>query len=287
MGLRLVVVVMLVGPLMGWSQGTLKRVYQPGEQIAYRMVGTNEMPQQTRHYEADVAGVVGKDDVEALQWRGLAVNGAAVPLSEGSQAFHERLSLAPGYKLAVPGLSAVQPMLIGPITDLLTFYADVQLAMRQPGLMKAGDHVVVAHGVPNSWADGAYTLLGQDSIDFDLTLFSLDARSGVATLVVKHVPPKSPHIRLPAPWMAVPVGAGKNNWVQVQKTGPEQFIAGVGRESFEAVIRVSLVSGSILSATLDNPVLVSERVCKDAALEDCGDATQYRIRRVISLEAVK
>jgi len=272
---------------MGWSQGALKRVYQPGERVAYRMVGTNETPQQIRHYEANVTGVVSKDDVEELAWRDLTVNGKSVPLSESSQAFRERLSLAPGYKLAVPGLGTVQPILIGPITDLLTFYADVQLAMRQRGLVKAGDHVVVAHGLPNSWADGAYTVLGQDSIDFDLTLLSVDAKSGVAMLVVRHVPPKEPQIKLPAAWMAAPLAAGKNNWVQVQKTGPEQFVAGVGVESFEAVIRVSLDSGKILTATLDNPVDVLERVCKDEALKDCGEATRYKIRRVISLEAAK
>jgi hypothetical protein len=38
--------------------------------------------------------------------------------------------------------------------------------MRQ-NLLRSGDHVLVRHGKPNSWADGNYILFGQDAIDFD------------------------------------------------------------------------------------------------------------------------
>ena len=267
----------------------LTRVYVPGELIAYKMLGVNESPQRTRRYEAHASGVVRRDDsgkfIEELGWSNLHVNDEAVALSAASEQFKETLSLDPSYKLSVPGLSKVQPILIGPITDLLTFYADVQLAMRQSGLSHAGDHVYVKHGVPNSWADGTYTLLGQDSIDFDITLVSVDPASHGARLVVRHVPPAQPQIKLPAPWMVDPVGSSQNNWVQVQKVADGGYAAAVGQESFEADIKLSLPAGRIVSATLDNPVDVVERACDDAALTVCAAPTRYRIRRQITVEA--
>lgn len=268
----------------------LTRHYQAGETIAYQMQGINQSPQQTIRYEATVTGMVTKgaaagDFTEDLRWTDIRVNGQTIPLSAASQQFREPLSLALGYRLSVPDLSKVQPILIGPITDLLTFYADVQLAMRQTGLTRAGDHIYIKHGLPNSWTDGIYTLLGQDSIDFDLTLLSVDPTTRTATLIVRHVPPAQPQIKLPAPWMHTPVGSSQNNWVQVQKISSGKYAAAVGQESFEADIKLLLPAGRIISATLDNPVDVLERDCNDEALTVCAAPVHYRIRRQITLTA--
>jgi hypothetical protein len=267
----------------------LTRTYQLGEQVGYKMLGVNVSPQRDFRYEAHARGVVQKTDagafVEIFGWNALRVSGQPFPLSPLSEQFKEPLSLAPGYKLSVPDLSKVQPVLIGPITDLLTFYVDVQLAMRQSGLAGAGDHVYVKHGTPNSWADGHYTLLGQDSVDFDLTLVSVDPKTHIATLIVRHVPPEQPQIHVPATWMADPVGPARNNWVQVQKLGDGSFVASVGEETFEADIRIDTTMGRILSAHLDNPVEVKERVCKDEALTSCADPSRYHIQRTIDIEA--
>jgi hypothetical protein len=101
--------------------------------------------------------------------------------------------------------------------------------------------------------------------------------------VVKHVPPAEPQIKLPAAWMSEPVGAAKNNWVQVQTVEGGGFLGEIGEESFEADIELDRATGKILSATLDNPVEVKERKCEDAALTACGEATRYRIVRQITL----
>jgi hypothetical protein len=267
----------------------LTRTYQAGEAVAYKMLGINVSPQRDFRYEAHARGVVREADaggfVEVFEWNDLQVNGQPFPLSPMSEQFQESLSLAAGYKLAVPDLSKVQPVLIGPITDLLTFYADVQLAMRQSGLARAGDHVYVKHGTPNSWADGHYTLLGQDSVDFDLRLASVDSKTHIATLIVRHVPPEQPQIHLAASWMADPVGHARNNWVQVQKLGEGSFVASVGEETFEADIRIDRTTGKILSAHLDNPVEVRERVCKDEALTSCAEPSRYHIQREIDIQA--
>jgi hypothetical protein len=272
-------------------QATLTRDYREGEAIAYRMKAVNEGHLRTIRYEAQAKARVKRDSsgllVEDFAWTGLVVNEQPIPLTPASQQFREDLSLSPEYTLSVPDLSKVQPILIGPITDLLTFYADVQLAMRQKNLVRAGDHVYVKHGTPNSWADGTYTVFGQDSIDFDITLTAIDEVAHEATLVIRHVPPAQAQIQFPATWMVAPVGNLPNNWVEVEKGGQGKYSAEVGKETFEVVIKLSLPSGRIVSAEMDNPVDVLGRDCDDAALSKCGAPNRYGIRRRVYLSAEK
>lgn len=268
----------------------LRRSYREGELVGYRMQGINEGHLRTIRYEAEAEGRVLQEPSghfkEEFAWTGLSLNGQAVPLAAPSQQFREDLSLSPDYPLTVPDLSKVQPILIGPITDLLTFYADTQLAMREKGLVHAGDHVYVKHGTPNSWADGTYTIFGQDAVDFDITLKEVDERAHVATLSVRHVPPAASTIPFPAAWMAEPIEGLSTNWAEVEKGDGGKYLAEVGQETFEATVKLALPSGRILSATMVNPVDVLERDCEDAALSACGSPMRYQIKRQITLEAV-
>jgi hypothetical protein len=266
----------------------LARRYQDGEKIAYTISCLNHGRTKTTEYEARADGVVSKDSsgifVESLAWTDLHVNDEQIRLSAASHAFREPLSLAQGAKLSIPPLGRVQEGLIGPITDLLTFYADVKIAMNQKPA-RAGDHAYVKFGAPNSWADGTHVVVGEDSIDFDVTLQSIDQKAQTATLLVRHVPPAQPQIKLPAAWMSERVGDTANNWVQVEKGSDGKYVAGVGQETFNVEIKVALATGRILSATMDNPVEISERVCTDAALAACGAPERYTIQRQISLRA--
>jgi hypothetical protein len=278
-----------LSPAIPPTETLLARHYQDGEKIAYTISALNQSRSKTDEYEARVEGAVSKDKsgifVEDLAWTDLQVNDSQVRLSAASRAFREPLSLAPGSKLSIPDLSKIQTGLIGPISDLLTFYADVKIAMNQKGLAHAGDHAYVNFGAPNSWADGAKIVLGQDSIDFAVMLQSIDPVKRVATLVVRHVPPENPQLKMPARWMNAPVGASQNNWVQVEKRADGKYVAGVGTETFDVEIKLSLDSGRTLSATMDNPVDVMERVCDDAALTVCGNPERYSTRRQIALKA--
>jgi len=268
---------------------TLARHYQEGETIAYKMTGVNQGHQGTIRYEAHAEGVVKKAAsgmfFEEFAWKDLHVNGQPFALSPASQELRESVSLAPGYPFTIPDLSKPQPILIGPITDLLAFYADAMLTMQQKDLVRAGDHVYVKNGTPNSWADGFHVIFGQDAIDFDITLQSVDQAAKIATVIVRHVPPAESQIKMPAAWMLAPVGASQNNWAEVEKGQDGKFTAAVGRETFEADLKVSLETGRIISATMDNPVDVLERGCDDAALTVCGSPVRYGIRRQITLDA--
>jgi hypothetical protein len=160
----------------------------------------------------------------------------------------------------------------------------VKLAMAQPDLVRAGDHVRVAYGKPNSWADGVHVLTGEDAIDFDITLAALNVSGQEATVVVRHLPPEKPGLEFPAQWMRAPViDNTANNWLQVSKSDAK-FAAAVGMETFDVQSKISLVDGRILSAAMDNPVAVVERECADRALTECGAPRRYQIRREVRIE---
>src|SRR5258706_604897 len=80
------------------------------------------------------------------------------------------------------------------VFDLFNMYGDRILAVRTPGLARGGDHVRILHNRANSWADGRNVLVGEDALDFDITLDSMDDASRTAVVTVRHVSPESPAI---------------------------------------------------------------------------------------------
>jgi hypothetical protein len=269
----------------------LARHYREGETFSYVMKTSNRGRTSTLDYTI-AADVAVKRDAEGrffeeVAWHDLVVDGGPFALPASSQAFRQLLTREANPKYAqIPDLSKVHPMLIGPITDLLTFYADLLVAHRA-GLVEVGDHFHLAHGTPASWADGQRVLIGEDSIDFDVTLKGIDRAARTATLLVRHVPSTPPQIRIPAEWMRPPVADTPNNWVQVERTAPDTFTAGIGQETFDATITLSLADGHVLAATLENPVQVLERACKDAALTECGSSARYEIRRHVEISSTR
>jgi hypothetical protein len=165
----------------------------------------------------------------------------------------------------------------------MTFYADLWLAQKIGKLVHAGDHFYFKRSIPNSWADGNYVLIGEDSIDFDFTFKDVNRSENIATLIVRHVPPDNPGVRIPADWMRKPVAATPNNWVQVQRTKNGKYLAAVGEETFDVEMKLSLIDGKILSGRIDNPVETIERECEDASLTKCSDPRHHLIRRQIQI----
>lgn len=266
----------------------LVRRYVEGERTTYHMTGSNKDVHRDLRYEADATCTVKKNAdgvfVDDFEWTRLVVNKTAIELPKGKDAIHQVLSRDPAFKLSIPDLSKVPPMMIGPITDLLTFYADLQLAVRDQKLIKQGDHFYFAHGAPASWADGATVVVGEDSIDFDVTLAKIDAQAGTASTVVRHVPPKKPQIRKVADWTSVPVADTENNWIEVVKIGADSYLGQVGKETFDVELRTRLSDGHLISAKLDNVVDVLERPSKKPDLSQPGDESRYKIVRTIELE---
>jgi len=261
----------------------LLRRYREREKLTYHMKGINEK----WHYEIQADGIVKKDSdetyFEEYGWSNLISDGQKTGLSQAGLDFRQQLTLDPNHNSTFPNLSQVDPRLIGPITDFMNFYVDLRLAVRSGNLGHPGDHFYFKRSAPNSWADGTRVLIGEDAIDFDLTLKDIDRADNTATLVVRHVPPEKPEIRLPADWMRKPVADTANNWVQVERVKNGKYLAAVGKETFDVEIKVSLADGKILSGSIDNPVETTERECDDASLSKCGDTRPHRIRRQIEI----
>jgi hypothetical protein len=274
---------LLFAQIASAGQNPLLRHYREGQTFAYHMKGLNEQ----WHYEIRAEGTVTKDSagtyVEQYGWSHLISNGQEVHLPVTSLNFRQQVTLDPSGRSVLPDLSQVDPRLIGPITDFLTFYVDLWLGAKTAQLTHAGDHVYVKRGTPASWADGNHVLIGESSVDFDLTLEKVNPSEKTATLSVRHVPPEKSQIKAPADWMHKPVADTANNWVTVQKTSEGKFLAATGKETFDDKIIVDLGDGKILSATMDNRVETIERECADAALTTCGDSKPHSIRRQIEM----
>jgi hypothetical protein len=280
--------VLLVSTLVSAQQpapggGPLTRHYRDGETLAYHMTGTNE----DWHYTADASGTAKKtvsgSYLEEFRWIGRTSNGQPITLSPAMAQFRELLTLDPNWTPSMPDLSKVDPKMVGPITDLMTVYVDLWLTNRIGILQHAGDHFYVPNPQAGSWADGTQVLIGKSQIDFDLNLQSIDPVKQTAVVVVHHVPPSHPNLQLPAEWMQVPVADTANNWVQVRKTKDGKYEAGAGKETFDVTITISTADGRILSASMDNPVVMSSRECDDAALSKCGVAQPHTIHRHIEI----
>ena len=85
----------------------------------------------------------------------------------------------------------------------------------------------------------------------DLTLKDVNRSENTVILLIRHVPPEKPEVRLPADWMRKPVVAVANNWAQVQKVDNGKYLFAVGKETFDDEIKMSLVDGKIMSGSIN------------------------------------
>jgi hypothetical protein len=265
----------------------LHRSYREGETLTYLMTGINE----SWHYTVRAEGVVQKNSagawIEEFKWTDMTSDGKPYAMAPAMTDFRQRLSLDPRFTPSIPDLSKVDPKLIGPITDLMTFYVDQWLAGMMGAVKKTGDHFYFKMGAPSSWADGTHVITGDSSIDFDFTMKSIDSAAGTVTLEVKHVPPEKPKIPLPGEWMQTPVADTANNWVEVTKRDDGKFDAAVGQETFTVDLTISLADGKILAGKMDNVVQTIERTCDDQVLTQCTAPKPHRIERKIEIALEK
>jgi hypothetical protein len=264
--------------------GLLQRLYTGGAVSHYLVTGNNDGWQ----YTILASDVVKQDSngryYEEIRWSDLKSN-AQQTLTPSSLALRQTLSLDdPASYMKVPNLATVQPLLIGPITDTLTIYSDLLLAM-QSKLVQPGQTAYVSRTTPNSWADGQRVLLGQDVVDFSLKVESVNPVEHTETLLVQHVPPPALHVQLPAKWMQEPASAKPNNFVQVSRQG-DGFTAEAGKETFDVRLVVDTRDGRILSATMHNPVSLTTRTCTDRGVTQCGPAAPKTTLREITWKLV-
>lgn len=259
---------------------TLQRRYIEGMVSHYVMTGDND----GWRYTIQASDVVKRDTkgryYEEIGWSDFK-SSPQQSLTPASLALRQTVSLDdPASYMKIPNLTLVQPLLIGPITDTLTFYSDLLLAL-QSNLVQTGQTAYVSRTKPNSWADGSHVLIGQDVVDFSLKVEAVNPAEHIEAFLIQHVPPQVLHIQLPAKWMQKRTPAEPYNFVQVSMQN-DQFIAEIGQETFDVHLVVDTRDGRILSAIMHNPVVLSVRTCKDRELTQCGQETSKTILRTIT-----
>ena len=279
-----VVMVQVAPKIAAPDAGNLQRRYTDGAVSHYLMTGDND----GWRYTIQATDVVKRDTngryYEEIGWSGLT-SSAQQALTPASLALRQTVSLNdPASYMKVPNLANVQPLLIGPITDTLTIYSDLLLAM-EAKLVQPGQTTYVSRITPNSWADGQRVLLGQDVVDFSLKVEAVNPVEHTETLLIQHVPPPTLHVQLPAKWMQEQTSAKPNNFVQVSKQG-DGFTAETGKETFDVRLVVDTRDGHILSATMHNPVALTTRTCTDRELTQCGPKASKTTLREITWKLV-
>src|SRR5689334_21068695 len=111
----------------------LSRRYVEGDRVQYLMRAQNS----GTTYEVRITGTTKMTSdgrfVEEFVWSDMVRNGAPLALPDTSLAFRLAITLAGGAPFEFPDLSKARG-LIGPVTDLMTFYSDLFLAMHQGAL---------------------------------------------------------------------------------------------------------------------------------------------------------
>ncbi len=265
----------------------LERHYHAGDTLVYEMKAVNEGAQ----YRIRAEGIVSPDANGALAekytWTQMEYEGKPVVLRVGMESFRQSLTLAAQYPPMMPDLTKIDPRLIGPVTDMMTFYVDLWLANKLAHLHIAGDHFYFHNPMhAASWADGSRVLLGESATDFDFTLKEVDEANHTAMLEVKHVPPAQSAIQTRAEWMKKPVATLPNNWVTISKTATG-YEAGVGQETYDVLIKVSTIDGKILHVAMDNPVHTVMCSCEDEALTKCSTPKPHDILRQVEITLVQ
>ena len=119
----------------------------------------------------------------------------------------------------------------------------------------------------------------------------LFARDGLDAVTIEQIADAAdiaqPNLKFPAAWMQTPVAGTPNNWAEVEKTKEGKYQAGAGKETFDVTLTVSTLDGRILSATMENPVTTSSRLCDDAALMHCNDPQPHTIHRHVEITLVQ
>jgi hypothetical protein len=128
-------------------------------------------------------------------------------------------------------------------------------------------------------------LIGEDCIDFSLTLKSVDRIAQIAIVEIDHVPPPQTCVNLPADWLKVPVSKVPNNWIQITKESDSSYLAAVGVETFSVIVNINLHDGRIISAKMENPVETIVRKCSKSDLSEvsCGAPSSEKIFRRVEI----
>ena len=268
-----------------------QRVYSPGKEYRYRMVRSYfENGKFKREEVAESIHVVAKEPPlsERIAFDRLSrtQDGKTDDLSEAIAKFPAwDVSLSPtdgGVGLALPDILGWDMAVVGPVTDLLTFWVAISPQAGIDKVSKVGQSYVLPEAPVASWANGVDIPVGQDCIQISITLKELG--ESTAVFETRFMPPEEASLKMLKSWMDESVVEGTPNNFQQQMSMGEAAMVMWGREYFVVTSTVRRADGMLLSATMSNELQLKMKIGCSSELQACKHEVPLHIRRELSLE---
>ena len=268
-----------------------ERVYAPEKQYRYEMVRSYfENGKFKREELAESRHTVSADAPysERIKFDRLArtQDGKTEDMSEAIGKFPAwDVSLAPtdgGVGLALPDIAGWDMAVVGPVTDLLTFFVAISPQAGIDSVSQVGQTCVLPEAPVASWANGESIPVGQDCIQISVTLKEI--HEDTAVFETRFMPPEEAGLEMLKPWMDESVVAGTPNNFQQQMSMGDAAAVMWGREEFVVTSTVRRADGMLLSATMSNELQLKMKIGCSSELESCKHEIPLHIRRELSLE---
>jgi hypothetical protein len=264
-----------------------ERRYEAGGEFSYHLedrrrqqagesVSTTIAAAKSSHQVAFEGGV----PVETVRWTeaiDLATGQhrtdlAAVPIS--------RISLHPNGPIE-PGKPAGDPLMIGMITDLVTFYIAASPKVGIANLHLPGDKAATAP-VYGNFADGTTFLVGQGkvSVEVAMTALSPDLVEYSTYMQPLAFEPGELHRE----FMQQPACSNAPNNIQYVRAQGAGYLAAWGCETITIQTKIDRQSGIIVEALMVSYLLQNVKMCQDAALTQCSDGPPIEENRTVELK---
>jgi hypothetical protein len=272
----------------GQAPFVFDRGYQPGQEFSYHLedrrrqqsgetVSSTVASAESLHQVAFEAGV----PVETVHWT------EVVDLTTGQRRTDlagvpaTRISLHPNGPIE-PGKPAGDPVMLGMVTDLATFYVAASPRAGIANLHLPGDRAVAAAPVFGDFADGAVFLVGQDKLRAEIEMTALSAQLVEYTTYLQPVAFEAGELY--RDFMQQPACGNAPNNIQYVRKHEAGYRAVWGCETITIQTKIDRQSGIIVESLMVSYLLQNVKTCQDAALTQCSDGEPIEENRTVELK---
>ncbi|MFN8290228.1 MAG: hypothetical protein U0U70_08230 [Chitinophagaceae bacterium] len=283
--LRLLLICLL--PAASFSQTIPYRQYREGSVLEYRL--TSESFQNATFSGKSVAfakmEVVSDSGqlAEEISWRAKTTYSGSdttdlTPAARRVKPY--RISLLPEGSVPLPTLD--NPVMVGEITDLNTFFVAISPKLNMHKLSRRQPVYVNEKTLEGNFAEGISILRGSDCIQTSQRLVKHKKRYTV--IQTDFMPPASRCITPLTDTIAQKTFDHPNNFQMLQKTAGGSLNLLWGTESFTVTCRIDNRDGKIISATMTNELNLRLRVNISPDLSSYAVEIPFKIKRNLLLE---
>jgi hypothetical protein len=254
------------------------RRYLAGEKYAYELKALTEGESTALAAVAEVEVRMDADvPYERIRW---------VSLKDGDTDESEAARRVPPTEFSLARRGSLQftkptdnPKMLGPVTDLYTFYFAVSPLAGIENVSQDGEEYVRPEPITGDWSDGKDYLVGQSHVEVRMRL--VKAGPDRVTYQTAFVPTHG--LRTETAWMSAPVCAGQPNNFQMIRRQGDGYVAVWGCEEFKVETEVGARTGRILSAHMDDRLTWKLMYCTDRELTKCSPLPDRKQHRLVDL----